>query len=81
MSDRTPLSSAALFEILCRDFGVLRAPSCSSCEVPRPKRSADGLGWTCSFYPCDFGCHHLIEWMVTQYSKQYRPRDLCDTLG
>jgi len=79
MDERTPVSSAAFFELLCRDFGLLRSPSCRSCEVPRPKRADDGLGWTCSCQPCDFGCHHLLEWMVAQYSKQYRPQDLCDT--
>jgi hypothetical protein len=48
--------------------------------VPRPKRTADGMDWACSFHRCDFGCHHLLEWMLRQYSQQYRPRDLCDTL-
>jgi hypothetical protein len=81
MEDRTPLSSASFYEILCRDFALLRAPSCASCEIPRPKRSADGTGWICAPHACEFGCHHLVGWMVAQYSRQYRPRDLCDTLS
>ena len=81
MNEKTAISSQAFHEILCRDFALLRSPACDSCEVPRPKRAADGLGWTCTFQQCDYGCHHLLEWMVAQYSKQYRPRDLCDTHG
>ncbi|MGZ5661881.1 MAG: hypothetical protein ACXWG6_10995 [Usitatibacter sp.] len=79
MDERTPISTETFHEILRRDFGLLRAPACAACEVPRPLRRDDAQGWSCALPRCQFGCDRLLEWMVAQYCKQYRPRDLCDT--
>jgi hypothetical protein len=49
--------------------------------VPKPRRTEDGESWLCGLPSCEFGCHRLLEWMVAQYCKQYRPRDLSDTLA
>jgi hypothetical protein len=81
MDDKSPISTAALHQLLSREFGHLKAPGCAACEAPLPRRNVDGSGWTYHFRKCDLGCHRWIEWMIEQYEKQYKPRDLCDTVS
>jgi hypothetical protein len=81
MENKTQISTADLHQILRREFAHLKAPACGQCEPPLPRRNLDGSGWTYIFRKCDLGCHSWIEWMVGEYEKQYRPRDLCDTLS
>jgi hypothetical protein len=81
MNDKTSISRAALFEILAREYQRLKAPACD-CHLPMPSRVSEGhahSNWNCFTRACEFGCHQAAEWMVSQYSKQYRLRDLCDT--
>jgi hypothetical protein len=82
MPHRTPISKAALREILKREFQRLKAPACVECEMPMPTRvqaTPAKSEWTCLTEACEYGCHHAMKWMVSQYSMQYRLRDLCDT--
>lgn len=78
MPDRTPICKAALLEILRREFQRLKAPACTDCKVGPPV-PIENRGWTCEVPACEYGCHRALQWMVAQYSMQYRLRDACDT--
>ena len=81
MSDKTPISKAALHAILTREFDLLKSPGCERCEPLMPKRLGAGAEWVSAIPQCPSGCHRELNFLVRVFSQQYRLRDLCDTLG
>jgi hypothetical protein len=77
--DKTPITKAALFETLCREFAILKAPDCSTCKPPMPRRMGEGIEWGCQLPPCPRGCHREFDFLTRLFAQQYRLRDLCDT--
>jgi len=81
VTDKAPISKAALYATLCREFALLKAPDCVTCQVLLPRRLGSSLEWASQLAPCPKGCHREYEFLTRLFSQQYRLRDLCDTIG
>jgi hypothetical protein len=81
VTEKAPISKAALYATLCREFALLKAPDCENCRPLLPRRLGSSLEWTSQLAPCPKGCHREYEFLTRLFSQQYRLRDLCDTIG
>jgi len=81
MSHRTPISKAELHETLCRELEHVRAPECTTCKPPMPRRLGPTHEWACVLPPCAWKCDRKLDFLTRLFSQRYRLRDLCDTIG
>ena len=81
MTNKSPISKAVLYATLCREFALLKAPGCATCQPLLPRRLGMSLEWASQLAPCPKGCHREYEFLTRLFSQQYRLRDLCDTIG